>query len=144
MIPPLRVFLDANVLFSAVYRPPNTFERFWLVPGLDLLTSPYVIDEVSRHFRGAEDRARLWRLLYATHLVPNGDEIELPRDIRLVPKDVPILQAAIAGKADILVTGDETHFLHLFGTSVQGVLIEKPSTFKARYPEIFKVEPARP
>jgi hypothetical protein len=44
----------------------------------------------------------------------------------LVEKDRPVLQAAIAGKCDYLVTGDQTHFGHLYGSVVAGVEIHSP------------------
>jgi len=39
------------------------------------------------------------------------------------PKDAPIPAAAVLAKADALVTGDHTHFGHLYGTVVEGVAV---------------------
>jgi hypothetical protein len=47
-------------------------------------------------------------------------------DAGLPPKDAPILAAAIASKADRLLTGDLKHFGHLYGRTFQGVLIVSP------------------
>ena len=47
-------------------------------------------------------------------------------DAGLPPKDAPILAAAIASKADHILTGDLKHFGHLYGRTFQGVLIVSP------------------
>lgn len=39
------------------------------------------------------------------------------------PRDVPILAGAVAGQADLLVTGNEKHFRDLYGKEVRGVLV---------------------
>ena len=49
----------------------------------------------------------------------------------LVEKDRPILAAAIAASADYLVTGDKSHFGHLYGTRVSGVCVFTPADFLA-------------
>lgn len=45
---------------------------------------------------------------------------------RLPPKDAPILAAAIAAKAHVLVTGDRRHFGTHYGKSLKGVTILPP------------------
>jgi len=42
-------------------------------------------------------------------------------DQGLPDEDAPILGAAVAASVDILVTGDRTHFAHLFGRKPGGV-----------------------
>ena len=41
-------------------------------------------------------------------------------------KDKPVLAAAITLHCHALITGDRTHFGHLFGTAVQGAIICSP------------------
>lgn len=53
----------------------------------------------------------------------------LPANIVLVEKDAPILQAAIGVQATHLLTGDVKHFAHLFGVTVEGVLILPPAEY---------------
>jgi hypothetical protein len=43
------IFLDANVIFSAAYRPANELRQLWSLPDLTLLTSLYAISEVERN-----------------------------------------------------------------------------------------------
>jgi uncharacterized protein len=47
-------------------------------------------------------------------------------------KDAPILAAAVAARAPLLVTGDRTHFGHLFGRSLRGVTVVLPADALSR------------
>ena len=47
-------------------------------------------------------------------------------DAGLPPKDAPVLAAAIASRADRLLTGDLKHFGHLYGKTIEGVLVVSP------------------
>lgn len=128
-----RAFADSNILFSASYRSGNDFARFWHLPDVEILTSQYSIAEVSRNLRTPEQRARLWQLIYLSHLVPDGDGFSLSPEIMLPEKDRPILRSAIAGGAHILITGDTAHFGRYVGQVLQGVLIQKPADFSVRH-----------
>ena len=134
----LRVFADSNIVFSASHQSPNNFEAYWSIPEVDILTSQYSIAEVSRNLKTAEQRARLWHLIYRSHLVPEGDLIVLPPGISLPAKDVPILRAAIAGRADLLVTGDARHFGPYYNQRVADLVIVSPVTFRKRFPAHFR------
>ena len=65
----------------------------------------------------------LQALLEKVVMAMTQDAGAMPEKITLVEKDKPILLAAISVKATHLLTGDKLHFGHLFGTSVEGVLI---------------------
>lgn len=62
-----RVFLDANVLFSAAWRDDGGLTRVWEVASLRLVTSPYAADEAERKLtrKRADAVARLKTLLSA-------------------------------------------------------------------------------
>ncbi|MCB1125505.1 MAG: hypothetical protein KDM81_03340 [Verrucomicrobiae bacterium] len=47
-------------------------------------------------------------------------------DVGLPPKDRPMLGAAIAARADRLVTGDLAHFGSLYGRAILGLTIVSP------------------
>jgi hypothetical protein len=89
-----RVFLDANVLFSAAWRPASGLTCLWQLPELFLVTSAYAADEAERNLarKRPEAVARLHALMrdveIANMLVPLDDGHGLP------PKDVPILAGA--------------------------------------------------
>lgn len=44
-----RLFLDANILFSAAYRPDAGLRRLWEVPNVELVTSAYAGEEARRN-----------------------------------------------------------------------------------------------
>ncbi len=120
-----RIFLDANVLFSAAYLEHSGLARLWTLHNIVLLTSPHAIEEARRNL--AIDRpaalARLKRLTAATSTVAVPQGLRLPENVRLDPKDQPILLGAIYGKADYLLTGDARHFEHLYGKRIDGVMV---------------------
>jgi len=133
----LRVFVDSNVLLSATRTEDSNLRLLWTLQGVEILISRYVIEEVRRHLIHSDQRARLWKAIYKSHLAPDGDEVVLPRIVKLPEKDIPVLQSAVAGNANLLITGDFRHFGPLFGTTVAGVGIESTGVFKARYPNTF-------
>jgi predicted nucleic acid-binding protein len=132
----IRVFLDANVLFSAAWRAENGLLRLWKLP-LALVSSPYAITEAERNLsrKRPEALARLSTLLesidIADSLAPIGDS-------GLPAKDVPILAAAVASRCDVLLTGDVTDFGHIIGKTVQGVRMMTPAMLLA---EVERVQP---
>jgi predicted nucleic acid-binding protein len=128
-LPPLRVYLDSNVLFSAAYDPQSPFLNFWKLRDISPVISQYVVGEVSRNVRLPHLRARFETLLAKTQFFSDADGRFIPSHIVLVEKDRPILAASIAASLDYLVTGDKNHFAHLYNTAVSGVHILDPATF---------------
>lgn len=126
-----RIFLDANVLFSAAYRAQNGLLRLWELVNVELITAAYAIDEARRNLAEQDQRVRLDAL--ATGLLIVGDvmTMDLPAEIQLADKDVLILASAIQAKATHLVTGDKTHFGSMFGQQILGVTIVPPSDYLA-------------
>ena len=129
-----RVFLDANVLFSAAWREDAGLLRLWRRTDARLITSHYAVDEAFRNLETAGQRERLARLTASMDIVPgaaSGEFPELPRGVSLPEKDRPILVAAVRAQATHLLTGDARHFGRLYGRIVGGVLILRPSEFLA-------------
>jgi predicted nucleic acid-binding protein len=126
----LRIFLDANVLFSAALRPRDREYAFFRIAregGCTLLASAYALGE-ARSNLGSKAPHALPRLeglapLLEIVLDPPAEVMALAAAAGLPAKDAPILAAAIAGRADLLVTGDRRHFGALFGRAVHGVRI---------------------
>jgi uncharacterized protein len=125
----LRVFLDANVLFSAAYREEAGLLELWRRSDVRLLTSGYAVEEARRNLDTADRRARFERLLAAIEVVMEAPRGRLPDAIRLPEKDEPILRAAISAKAKHLLTGDIRDFGPLFGRRVGGLLVQTPGDF---------------
>lgn len=94
------------------------------------MTSMYAVEEVLRNVDEVDVRARLEKLLTETTLVAEGEPDEVPASLALNQKDRPILAAAIYAKATHLITGDRKDFGKLFGKSVRGVLIVRPSEYE--------------
>ena len=58
-----RVFLDANVLFSAAYRPDSRLRELWALAEVELVTSAYSVEEACRNLDNPVQRADLEKLL---------------------------------------------------------------------------------
>ncbi|MEI8174197.1 MAG: PIN domain-containing protein [Deltaproteobacteria bacterium] len=120
----LRIFLDANILFSAAYGSP-ALKRIWddAAQGrYELLASHYVVEEARRNLSTAHQGIALKNCLLHVKIVPEADpSIACP--IPLPEKDRPVLMAAIMARADLLVTGDVLHFGPFFGKKIQNVMI---------------------
>jgi predicted nucleic acid-binding protein len=127
-----RVFLDANVLFSAAYSNVNRLLRLWQIDGIELISSAFALTEALRNLTGDDQRECLHKLLRQIRIVPEPPQgSTIAADVDLPPKDIPILQAAISGQATHLLTGDKRHFGPLFGAIIGGVLILRPSEYFA-------------
>jgi uncharacterized protein len=123
------IFLDANVIFSAAYRPANELRRLWSLPGLTLISSLYAVSEVERNLPPTR-HDDFQSLLKAITLVPAGiEDHPLPPTLVLPVNDVPIFRAAAAAGATHLLTGDKQHFGAYFDQRFEGVLIVTPRTY---------------
>jgi uncharacterized protein len=125
-----RVFLDANILFSAAYKSTR-LRTLWTLPEVALFSSDYAVREAELNlsqFR-PETVVELRELLLGVTISSFAQLPPLPPGITLVEKDAPILQAAIRVQATHLLTGDVKHFGHLFRVAVQGVLILPPAEY---------------
>lgn len=123
-----RVFLDANVLFSAAYSETSGLGRLWGLKSVELLTSGYALDEALRNIDTAERRGRLARLMIDVTVTPESADMP-PECGKLPDKDRPILSAAVAAEATHLLTGDVTHFGRFYGKTIAGVLILRPAQY---------------
>jgi predicted nucleic acid-binding protein len=123
-----RLFLDANVLFSAAYRPDAGLLQLWKLPDVALCASHYVIEEARINLAELDQRERLGRLTRVPHLF-DALAGKIPREISLPEKDVPIMLAAIEAHATHLLTGDVRHFGRYFGRRIGGILIMLPAAY---------------
>lgn len=125
-----RLFLDANVLFSAAYRDAAGIQRLWDLPDVELLTSTYAVDEARRNLSTSDQRKRLDSLLKRLNIHSAGTlEKALRGDIELREKDWPILSGAVLSEATHLITGDVRDFGPYFGKTILGVLVLPPSAY---------------
>ena len=123
-----RLFLDANVLFSAVYRPNAGLLRFWQLREVALCTSRYALEEARINLTEDAQLRRLEKLSGNLNLFDPASRV-LPRGVNLPEKDMPILLAAIEARCTHLITGDLRHFGPYFGKKLAGVLILLPADY---------------
>ena len=94
------------------------------------VTSLFAIGEVNRHIVLSAQQLRFDELIARTGMVSDADLGFVPQSIQMVRKgNCPILAAAIAASVDYLITGDKSHFGHLYGTRVSGVYVITPADF---------------
>ncbi|MXY40610.1 MAG: putative toxin-antitoxin system toxin component, PIN family [Rhodospirillaceae bacterium] len=117
----MRVVLDTNILIGALITrdtPPDRLYRAWLRGEIELVTSTAQLVEIADVIA----RPRLQRFLdpdEAGAIIANIGARALVLDappaanLSPDPDDNPILAAAIAGKADLIVSGDKKHMLAL-------------------------------
>ena len=125
----MRVFLDANILFSAS-KPKSRIRAL-----IDLasqhgesITNAYAVEEARRNL-ALKQPAFVAELDKLTEKLKIVTALSAKIEIKLPPKDVPILAGAIAGSATHLLTGDERDFGAYFGKTIQGVKIVSPQIF---------------
>jgi len=113
----LRVFLDANVLFTAAYSPDGLSAlliELGAAGRVALLTSPVAIVEAERNLEAKRPAAlpAFRRSLSAVTVVgePTPADVERLTPPDLSSKDRPLLAAAIVARATHFVTGDLADF----------------------------------
>lgn len=117
----MRVFLDADVLFSAS-KPGSNIARLveWLFDMGTAVASDLAVEEARRNL--ALKRPEWLEAFDSLHthleLVPSA-QFALP--VVLDAKDVPLLCAAVAAKCQFFATGDKRDFGHLVGKTVLDV-----------------------
>lgn len=126
-----KVFLDANVLFSAAYSEGSRLLELWSLDNVELITSLFAIEEAKRNISTYNPAgvARFNELTSKMTIVPGTRTDKLPEGIELVDKDVPILLAAIDSGCAHLLTGDKRHFGEFYGKKIGGVLVQTPGQY---------------
>ena len=122
----MKVFLDANILFSAS-QSHSRMRAFLdlLFHQADCLTNAYAVEEARRNLaaKSPDGVKALERLVNKCELV---SRLATNLEIVLPLKDQPIFGGAVAGGATHLLTGDERDFGKFFGKTIQGVKIVSP------------------
>ena len=129
-----RVFLDANVLFTAAHNPAG---KAALVIALgvkgkwQVVSSSYAAEEARRNIASKfpESQSRLQDLIDSISMVASGSGSDCP--VKLPEKDRPIMEAAMRCKATHLLTGDLRDFGTLMNKPRQtaGIVIQTVAEF---------------
>ena len=127
----MRVFLDANILFSAAKSDGavRALVRLLLDRGHDCRVDAYVVAEARRNLvRKGRKQSRFsihcWVICRSRRRWRVGSNRR--RWNGSPAKDRPVLAAAIRLGCDALVTGDRKHFGSAYGLRVGGVTIHSP------------------
>lgn len=127
----MRVFLDANILYSAAKSAGAVRRLLNLLIEADheCWADGFVAEEARRNLaaKSPEGLAALDLLLSRLHVAAiHARDSALEDALPLPEKDRPVLAAAIRHHCEALVTGDRTHFGRLYGRAIHGVTIHSP------------------
>jgi predicted nucleic acid-binding protein len=126
----VRLFLDANILFSAAHSPNGGARQLFELAAAgkcELVSSQHAVSEAQRNLRlkSSSSRKQVNEVLQSLELFPDvgSNLVSWAIGLGLPDNDAPILAAAAAAESDLLVTGDRKHFGHLFGETVGRVKV---------------------
>ena len=134
----VRIVLDTNVLVSALITkgtPPDLLYQAWETGSFDLVTSSAQVAELARvlayeklrpYVHREEAEALLETIGAVAEVIEHLPDVNLSSD----PDDNVILATAMAGDANLLVTGDKSDLLAL--KDVNGIPIVTPRQALAR------------
>lgn len=136
----MRVFLDANVLFSAAKSDGAVRQlvRLLVEQGHECWADAYVVVEARRNLiaKGPQALTTLDALLPHLRLAPASPASPVgavEEQVRWLPdKDRPVLASAIRLGCDALVTGDRKHFGSGYARVFGGVTIHSPRSLAER------------
>jgi predicted nucleic acid-binding protein len=128
----MRVFLDANVLFSAAYMTTGSPRAlFTLARACEIVSSGYAVEEARRNILAKHpQRMHDLEALIRQGLIvrePSLATVDWARSLGLPEKGAPILAAAVDARCHLLITGDVTHFGRMFGTRQRGTVVLRPA-----------------
>ncbi len=130
----VRVFLDANVLFSAAYMEsgsPRALFDVGRAGACALMSSAFALEEARRNLLAKRPHrvAAFERLVHGllVSAEPSSRAVDWASSLGLPDKDAPILAAALDAHAQLLVTGDASHFGHLYGKRHRGIVVVPPA-----------------
>jgi predicted nucleic acid-binding protein len=130
----MKLFLDANVIFTAAYSAQGLSRGLFRLAAAgkcSLCTSAFAHEEAFRniHNKALQKLADLTILMKQVDILPEPHPkwVAWATALPLVQKDAPVLAAALQGKVGIFVTGDRRDFGHLFGRVLHGVKVLTPA-----------------
>jgi len=132
----LRIVLDTNVFISGVFfiGPPYEILEAWVDKRIQILISSEILHEYQR---AGEELSHQYPEIEITPILKsftkNAISISVPRlpqPVCVDPDDDKFLACAVAGKAELIISGDK-HLLNI--NDFQGIKIVKPRKFVDEY-----------
>lgn len=129
--------LDTNILASGTISAANAPGQIldaWHARKFELVTSAHIIDELTRTFKKPYFKNQLTNQAVNNFIDLLQNEafitpiIVQVQGVATHPEDDLVISAAISGKVDYLVTGDQP-MLSKVGSSYQGVTFTTPNEF---------------
>jgi len=121
----MRIFLDANILFSAA-DPVSATRRVLeaLLEHGEAVTSPHAVEEAGRNLeikrlQDIDYFKKLLKRLNTTHAFADLTDSNIP----FSKEDIAVLGGAVGSRCTHFWTGDKRHFNKLYGKTVEGVMI---------------------
>ena len=137
----MRVVLDTNIYIALALQgefAEDLFEVITKIPDLITITSEEILKELAQklqekfHWKQADIDLFLARIRKLVKIISSKEKVSVvTRD----PKDNKILECAVAGKADLIVTADQD-LIKL--KTFRGIAIIHPKTFTWTFPDYFK------
>ena len=133
----MRIFLDANVLFSAAKSDGAMRRLLGLLRegGHEIWIDDYVLEESRRNLTAKEPAALAALHILLPQLHIGALRVAHPTVLANLPlpeKDKPVLAAAIHHRCAVMITGDHTHFGRLYGRTISGVTVHSPGSAAVR------------
>ncbi|MGH8678858.1 MAG: PIN domain-containing protein [Burkholderiales bacterium] len=127
----MRIFLDANALFSAARSDGSVRQLLALLTKADheCCVDGFVVEEARRNLaaKAPDGLAVLSAMLSRMRLTAaQAVDSDLEAKVPLPGKDRPVLAAAIRQGCSALITGDLANFGPLYGKTIEGVTIYSP------------------
>jgi len=132
----VNTILDTNVFISGIFfsGPPSQILKAWENKGFQIVLSEQILDEYQRVAENLSSKFPSIDILpiidlitiYGHFIDTQGLDISVCED----PDDDKFIECAIAGKCNIIVSGDK-HLLKLAG--YKGINVLKPRDFMEQY-----------
>jgi predicted nucleic acid-binding protein len=122
----VKVFLDANILFSASKEKSRIGKLIAVILDHGIcVTNAYAIEEAKRNLK-RKHYGSVEALDELLSRVTIDNHLQTTVPVPLKNKDIPILGGAIALGCSHLLTGDERDFGRYFGQTIAGVQVISP------------------
>lgn len=123
--------MDSNIFISALLFDGKPEEILFMASKgkIQIIISPSIIEEIRKNLTDKFDRSEEW-VRQALETIISISQVVVPeikvKDIKYLP-DNKILEAALVGEANYIVTGDKRHLLPL--KEFRGIPIITPARF---------------